>query len=327
MGGSGGGGGGYTQATTYSTNLPEYARPYYERMMERAEAESNQPYVGYRNPRLAGFAPDQTAGFGITRNIAAQGTPQTEAAGRVAAGAAARGFSASDYQANPIQQSSFGSQQAEQYMSPYMQQVIERQKSAAVQDYQEGRPSRETQAIKSGAFGGYRQAIQEGVAERGLSRQLSDIEAQGRQRAYEQAQGQFERDRAASIQAQGLTEQQRLQAAQYGLSGAGLGLQGAQTMGQLEAMEQGLGMQQAEALQRQGATQQNLQQQALDISYQDFLNQRDYERNRINFMSNILRGTPITPETASRQYANPNPLTQMAGLGIAGLGAYNQLSR
>tara|TARA_R110000868_G_C10896098_1_gene763956 strand:- start:295 stop:1275 length:981 start_codon:yes stop_codon:yes gene_type:complete len=326
MGGSGGGGG-PTQTTTNTSNLPEYAQPYYERMMERAESESNQNYVGYQSPRLAGFAPDQTAGFGITRNIAARGTPQTEAAGQIAGAAAARGFASSGYRANPIEQSSFGSEQAEQYMSPYMQQVIDRQKASAVQDYQEGRPSRETEAIKAGAFGGYRQGIQEGVAQRGLGRQLSDIEGAGRQKAFEQAQGQFERDRTASMQAQTQTEQQRLQAAQYGLSGAGLGLQSAQSMGQLEAMGQGLGMQQADALQRQGGAQQNLQQQALDVSYQDFLTQRDYERNRINFMSNILRGVPITPETASRQYSNPNPLTQVAGLGIAGLGAYNQYNR
>ena len=32
-----------TQSTTYTSNLPEYARPYFERMMGRAEAESNQP--------------------------------------------------------------------------------------------------------------------------------------------------------------------------------------------------------------------------------------------------------------------------------------------
>ena len=55
--GGGSGGGGPTQSTTYTSNLPEYARPYYERMMSRAEAESNQPYVRYRDDRLAGFAP------------------------------------------------------------------------------------------------------------------------------------------------------------------------------------------------------------------------------------------------------------------------------
>lgn len=325
MGGGSGGGGAPTQSTTYTSNLPEYARPYYERMMSRAEAESNQPYVGYGGQRIAGFTPDTQAGFEQTRNV--QGAQNVQAGSALVGQAGLTGLSASGYQANPIQQSSFGSQQAEQYMSPYMQQVIDRQKAAATQDFQEGRPSRETQAIKSGAFGGYRQAIQEGVAERGLGRQLSDIEAQGRQKAFEQAQGQFERDRAASIQAQGLTEQQRLAGAQFGLSGAGLGMQAGSALGQLGATEQGLGLQRAQALQQQGATQQQQSQRELDTAYQDFLNQREYEQGRIDFLSRILRGTPVTPSTVQNTYANPNPLTQIAGLGIAGLGAYNQFNR
>jgi len=56
--GGGSGGGAPTQSTTYTSNLPEYARPYFERMMGRSEAESNQPYVGYQGQRLAGFTPD-----------------------------------------------------------------------------------------------------------------------------------------------------------------------------------------------------------------------------------------------------------------------------
>ncbi len=73
--GGGSGGGAPTQSTTYTSNLPEYARPYFERMMSRSEAESNQPYVGYQGQRLAGFTPDTQAGFNITRNLAAQGNP------------------------------------------------------------------------------------------------------------------------------------------------------------------------------------------------------------------------------------------------------------
>jgi hypothetical protein len=56
------------------------------------------------------------------------------------------------------------------------------------------------------------------------------------------------------------------------------------------------------------------------MSYQDFLNQRDFERQNINFMSNILRGVPVQPSTVQNTYANPNPLAQFGGLGIAGLG-------
>jgi hypothetical protein len=311
---------GPTQSTTYTSNLPEYARPYFERMMGRAEEESNQPYVSYGGERLAGFAPDTQAGFGITRDVAQRGLPELGAATGILGASAMRGLSAGDYTATPIQQQAFGREQAQQYMSPYMDEVVERQRAAATRDFQEGRPRREAEAIRAGAFGGYRSAIQEGVAQRGLGERLSDIEATGRQRAFESAQGQFERDRAASVGAQAQTEQQRLAAAQLGLSGAGLGLQAGQSLGQIGAMRQGLTLQQAQALQQQGLTQQEQEQRGLDLEYQNFLNQREAEKQNINFMSSILRGIPVQPTQVQSRFDNPNPLAQLGGLGIAGLG-------
>lgn len=308
------------QSTQYTSNLPEYAQPYFERMMGRAEAEANQPYVSYGGQRVAGFTGDTQQGFGITRDVAARGTPELDAAGNVMGAAAMRGAQASDYRSSPIQQSAFGQQQAEQYMSPYMNEVINRQKAALTRDFDEGRGARNTEAIRAGAFGGYRSAIQEGVAQRGLGERLSDVEATGRQRAFEQAQAQFERDRAASMSAQAQTEAQRLAAEQYGLSGAGLGLQAAGAMGQLGAMRQGLTLQQAEALQRQGGMQQQQEQRMLDTAYQDFLDQRDFEKQQTNYLSSILRGIPVQPQQVVSQYQNPNQLAQLGGLGIAGLG-------
>ena len=316
----GGGGGQPTQSTTYTSNLPEYARPYFERMMGRAEAESNQPYVPYGGQRIAGFTPDTQTGFGITRDVAARGTPELDVAGGILGASAMRGLGASGYTSAPIQQQAFGQEQAQQYMSPYMNEVLARQKAAAVQDFEEGRPRREMEAIRSGAFGGYRSAIQEGVAQRGLGERLSDIEAMGRQKAFESAQAQFERDRAASMSAQGTTEQQRLAAAQYGLAGAGLGVQAGAELGRTGAMRQGLTLQQSEALQKQGAAQQQQGQRELDLGYEDFLRQREAERDRINFMSSILRGIPVQPTRVESRYDNPNPLAQFGGLGIAGLG-------
>ena len=38
---------------TYITELPEYARPYYENLMERTEAESLKDYTPYENQRIA----------------------------------------------------------------------------------------------------------------------------------------------------------------------------------------------------------------------------------------------------------------------------------
>jgi hypothetical protein len=62
--GKGGGGGGQPQqvTTTSSTsNLPEYARPYFENLMQRGQAESYRQYQPYEAERLAGFTPGQVA--------------------------------------------------------------------------------------------------------------------------------------------------------------------------------------------------------------------------------------------------------------------------
>jgi hypothetical protein len=288
--------------------------------MGRAEAASNEEYMPYKGQRIAGFAGDTNKAFDITRNVANQGTPGVDAGIGMTQQAGNAGFNAGNYQSNAIQQEAFGQQQADQYMSPYMNNVIQRQKDSALRDYNEGRAGRDTQAINQGAFGGYRDAIQQGVAQRGLANRMNDIDASGRQQAYANAQQQYNADRAASIGAQTTTEQQRLAAAQYGLAGANLGMQAGAQLGTLNAQQQGLTLAQAQALNAQGTAQQNLEQRGYDLAQQDFVNQRDYPRNNVSYLSNILRGVPVQPTTVSTQYSNPNPLSQYAGLGIAGLG-------
>ena len=88
-----------------------------------------------------------------------------------------------------------------EYMSPYMQGVVERQKQAATRDYMKGLPAISAAAARAGGRGGTREALLQSEAQRNLATQLGDIEAKGLQQAYEQSSGQFERDRAAALQA------------------------------------------------------------------------------------------------------------------------------
>ena len=68
-------------------------------------------------------------------------------------------------------------------------------------------------------------------------------------------------------------------------------------------------------------------QQALDAAYQNFVNQRDYPKSQLNFYSGILHGVPVSANS-DVQTTTPAPSTlgQLAGLGIAGAGAYNAYS-
>jgi hypothetical protein len=110
----------------------------------------------------------------------------------------------------------FGQQQTEQYMSPYIRNVLDTQKREAIRDARQGQIVQDLGAARQGTYGGSRQLLAGLERERGLGQQLGDIEARGLQSAFENAQAQFERDRGATM-----TAQQQNLAAQLGVQQLG----------------------------------------------------------------------------------------------------------
>lgn len=137
----------------------------------------------------------------------------------------------------------------QRFMSPYQKLVTEQQQQGALRQKQIADQTRKAAAVRAGAFGGSRQAIEQAEAERALQSQLQGIEAQGLQSAYQQAQGNILN--RAQLEAQGLQGAQQglgtaLQGGQLGLSGIGQAMAGQQAglqgLGQAGQMY-GLGMQ------------------------------------------------------------------------------------
>jgi hypothetical protein len=93
---------------------------------------------------------------------------------------------------------------AQQYMSPYMQQVVEVQKQKAIEDAQKTQLVQNLGSARQGTYGGARQLLAATEREKALGEQLGTIQATGTQAAYEQAAQQFERDRTARLQVQAL---------------------------------------------------------------------------------------------------------------------------
>ena len=340
-------------------DIPDYARPYFERNLGRAEGIVNQPYTPYGGQRIAQFGQDALASQQMVRDISQQGIPgMGQAMGIVGAlpGQAQAlgdrgpaqfseygGFDA--FQFDPARQ--FTGQEVQQYMSPYMDEVVARQQDDAMRQFQRMGATRNAGAIGAGAFGGSRQAIQEGLAEESLMRQQGDIFATGRQRAFEQAAQQFGADRAAQMttaqqqagelaRVQGLSAQDmaRVQQAQadegmrrdqFGLSA--LRFQG-EAAGQLAALgEQARAgdIQAAQMLERIGMQQMAQEQAGLDLAYQDFLRQEEYPMQQTAFMADLLRGLPIAPGYTQETQRPYNPLQELLGLGISGVGLYNAM--
>jgi len=217
--------------TVTQTNLPEYAKPYFENLLNRTQAESYRQYTPYKGERLAGFTPEQQ---GIQAEVAGMQQPgqfaaatnlaSTAGLGSIAAGQYAPGtFGAANIQAPGLSNIMIGGPQqvgtggiqaaqmaapqqfdaavAQHYMSPYMQQVVDVQKQEAIRDAQQAQKLVNLGAARQGSYGGARQLLGQTEASRNLGQQLAQIQATGTQAAYEQAQQQFERDRAAGMQA------------------------------------------------------------------------------------------------------------------------------
>jgi hypothetical protein len=95
----------------------------------------------------------------------------------------------------------FGGVQAQQYMSPFAEAVMEPQKREAIRSAKQSQLVQDLGAARQGTYGGSRQLLAGLERERNLGQQLGDIDARGRQAAFENAQQQFERDRAAGMTA------------------------------------------------------------------------------------------------------------------------------
>lgn len=103
-----------------------------------------------------------------------------------------------------------------QYMSPYEQQVIEAGQADIERQRQMASEKLAAQAEAAGAFGGSRQAVQEGVLAGEALRQAGALSAQQRQAGFEQALQSGRFDIGNVQQARTLASQQQLQAETLG---------------------------------------------------------------------------------------------------------------
>lgn len=300
--------------TVTQTNLPEYARPYFENLLQRTQAESYRDYTPYQGQRIAGFTPEQQAVQGEVAGMQTPGqfqpaTQMTTAAGLGSLGAGAQAMGAGQQYAQMATDPS----QMQSYMSPYMQNVVDVQKQSAIRDAEKQQLGASLGAARQGTYGGARQLLAQTERERNLGSQLANIQAAGSQKAFEAAQ-----------QAQQFGSQLGLQGIQTGLQGLGqVGQMGAQ-LGQLGTQEQAANLQRLQAQAASAGEQRALEQQRMDMSYSDFLRQRDYPQEQLGFYSSILRGLPVQMGSTQTAYAQPpSMLQQVGGLGLSALGLYN----
>jgi len=320
------GGGNTTQTgttTSYTTTLPEYFKPYATAMASRAQTESLQGYTPYAGQRLAGFTPEEQIALSRTAAYGAGGpNVQEELATRGFADEARKSVPLGMGIATGFDPGEFTSDIAASYMSPYTQNVVDIQKREAARDAEMQLQHLQSRAAQEQAYGGYRHGQQESNLSRQLAQQLGDIQARGQAAGYEDAYSRFLADRKA-----------RLAKSELSLEGLGVDQESRQLRQQALSSLSSLAPQAAKsqqdrlnALQGVGLARRGMTQEQMDMSYQDFLRQREYPKEQIEWYSEMLRGLSPQPDQQIQSFTQrPGAFQTLAGLGLGGLGLYKSL--
>ena len=271
----GGGGGGSAPPST-TTNYVREAPGIEERKLELMDMARQ---VAQKPINLPDY---QVAGLGALEQ---QGMNLAGTTG-VGAGTVQQGINQINASAAPI-----GAQQINQYLNPYQSYVTDEiGRQGQIMQNQLG-----AQAIRSGAFGGGREGVQQ-------------AELQGR-----------------TLSAMGMANQQgfntALGAAQNQQQ---LGLRAGQQLGQMGMGQQQMAQGDINQLFAAGGVQRQLAQQTLDAQRQSTLQQQYEPYQRAEFLANLYAAGPksqsgITMGTAP----STSPLAQSVGTGIAAFSAFN----
>ena len=284
--------------------IPEWAKPYYESVGRRGMSESGRRYQPYGGERIAGFAPQEQRAFGAAEGMFAAG-PRPELAESQA------------YTSEAFRRAStpgqWNAQAFDQYANPYRTRVLDLQKERMRRDYQDmiARSGRDIsrQFADSGIYGG-RASVMGAKAAGEIAREFSDnmrmLDAEGLASMYDSAQESFRADRdarQASIAYQ---------------------LEAARQQQALAQVQQDQARQRMDTLSLLGVKQREMDQAMRDQAYADFLSQRDWNKEQLNWFTGLLSGTPYASTNRAQITTAPgaSPISQGVGLGMAGLGAY-----
>lgn len=267
---------GITPDVTKSSLLAPYAADYVKTSLAQGAAAADQGYQAYKGPLTAGPSDLQQQAFTGSSEMAKAG-----------------------YNPTTFTSSTFGADQAKQYMNPYIKNVLDPQMAELKRQSDIQQLQNNTAATKAGAFGGGRQALMTSESDRNLLNAQNIALGQGYSTAYDKAMGQFNTDQGRGLDTQRATEASRQYSADFGLK----------SLADLAGM---------------GNLQRGIASEGMAADKTQFEEQRDYPMKAAQYKLNLLSGLPIGSTTTS---SDPGTLASLQSQ-ISGLGSlYASLSK
>ena len=300
------------------TDIPEWVSAAGRQLYDQSAEIAAQDFPTFTGPRIATYGDDAnrlTAQEQEGQQLLSRGTDTFQGflddASDMASGLG-QGFDSATRQ--DLLGDSFSTAQAQPFMDAYQRSVdpaiaeIERQTARNL-------ITDSAEAARAGAFGGSRQGLREAETITEGSRLAGDIRAQAGARGLEFASQRFDQERAARLAAE-QSQRQAYETQEAGRLRATEALQG------FAPLAQGLQEQAASGLLTAGGIQRELDQRALDLAYGDYLEQRQYPQQQLNFALGALQGVPYETRTIGleqgMQYAQS---PSIYGQTIGGLGS------
>jgi hypothetical protein len=253
--------------TSTSSSLSPWAGDYVTNYLGKGQALAEAPYQSFQGPLTAGASDLQNQAFAGIGSLAQEG-----------------------YKPQTYQGGTFGADQAQQYMNPYLSAALNPQLDEMRRQAGITRVADAGRMTQAGAFGGSRQAIMESEGNRNLLDKQGAAIGQGYQSAYDKAVQQFNTEQDRRMGAEKATEASRQYSADYGLKSLG----------------------EAASL---GAVQRGIETEGINADRQQFEEQRDYPYKMVQYQKDLLQGLPITSAATT---ANTTGVSQLTG-GIADL--------
>ena len=217
---------------------------------------------------------------------------------------------------------------AESFMNPYQQAVTQEALREIGRQGQIQQQNLSSQAVRAGAFGGSREGVQRAEQNRNIldlmSKRIAEDYSQNFLQAQQASMNAFQNQQARAQQAGNLALGAAQSVGQTGIQAGGLQQQAGTSTAALGQQLSGLQQGDVSFLYNMGTNLQGQQQRVLDAARQTQLQQSYEPYQRISFLSDIYKGAPSSQQTLAQTTApSPSMASQVGGLGIAALGAYN----
>lgn len=334
----GGGGGGNTTSTVTQTNLPAWAKPYYQELLKQTgkeifttDAQGNVTGIkDYNLPdqQVVGLQPEQLAAMDKIGQLQSPEEFELAKQGMINAQTMGQNYATQGMNkalAYDPTTRTFNQQYYDQYANPFQQNVINTALREAQLTGDLSRRKAMLGSIGRGTFGGARQTLADVEGLRNLMQTKSDIQYRGMADAFQKAQEQFNTE-----------EQRRIQAAQYaaglgkdiGLGGLNLQSEMSKSLGALATARQDADLARLRAQEAVGTAKQAQKQKEADTAYQNAMARANFAKSQLQFYNDILRGNANALGATQVQYAPaPSMASQIGGLGIAGLSLANVMGK